>query len=140
VKPASILISQSARRSCPRSRSPKYLQSDHPIDRAVGIGAPDYMAPEWTGTADARADIYPVWSSTRWSPAGCPSRPTPAAVLIKHLPICFARKNLVDLPEVVEQVLFKALKDQNRFQTMKICSTLENWNARGTVVGSSLLF
>jgi serine/threonine protein kinase len=114
----------------------------------VGIGTPDYMAPEqWTGTADARTDIYSLGVVFYQMVTGrLPfSADTPAAVLIKHLrdPLPRPRTFVHDLPEVVEQVLFKALakEPENRFQTMKeFASTLEKLERSDeTVIGSSAL-
>jgi hypothetical protein len=136
VKPANILISQSGAPILSDFGIAKILVqsgSTQLTGAGVGIGTPDYMAPEqWTGTADARTDIYSLGVVFYQMVTGrLPfSADTPAAVLIKHLrdPLPRPRTFVHDLPEVVEQVLFKALakEPENRFQTMgEFASTLE---------------
>jgi serine/threonine protein kinase len=151
VKPANILISQSGAPILSDFGIAKILVqsgSTQLTGAGVGIGTPDYMAPEqWTGTADARTDIYSLGVVFYQMVTGrLPfSADTPAAVLIKHLrdPLPRPRTFVHDLPEVVEQVLFKALakEPENRFQTMKeFASTLEKLErSEGTVIGSSAL-
>jgi serine/threonine protein kinase len=151
VKPANILISQSGAPILSDFGIAKILVqsgSTQLTGAGVGIGTPDYMAPEqWTGTADARTDIYSLGVVFYQMVTGrLPfSADTPAAVLIKHLrdPLPRPRTFVHDLPEVVEQVLFKALakEPENRFQTMKeFASTLEKLERSDeTVIGSSAL-
>ena len=151
VKPANILISQSGAPILSDFGIAKILVqsgSTQLTGAGVGIGTPDYMAPEqWTGTADARTDIYSLGVVFYQMVTGrLPfSADTPAAVLIKHLrdPLPRPRTFVHDLPEVVEQVLFKALakEPENRFQTMKeFASTLEKLERTDeTVIGSSAL-
>jgi serine/threonine protein kinase len=151
VKPANILISQSGAPILSDFGIAKILVqsgSTQLTGAGVGIGTPDYMAPEqWTGTADARTDIYSLGVVFYQMVTGrLPfSADTPAAVLIKHLrdPLPRPRAFVHDLPEVVEQILFKALakEPENRFQTMKeFASTLEKLERSDeTVIGSSAL-
>jgi hypothetical protein len=151
VKPANILISQSGAPILSDFGIAKILVqsgSTQLTGAGVGIGTPDYMAPEqWTGTADARTDIYSLGVVFYQMVTGrLPfSADTPAAVLIKHLrdPLPRPRTFVHDLPEAVEQVLFKALakEPENRFQTMKeFASTLEKLERTDeTVIGSSSL-
>jgi hypothetical protein len=91
----------------------------------VGIGTPDYMAPEqWVGKADARTDIYSLGVVFFQMVTGrLPFiADTPAAVLLKHVQDPLPRPSgfVPGLPEAVEQVIYKALAKEpdQRFQTM----------------------
>jgi len=93
----------------------------------VGMGTPDYMAPEQgMGKAvDHRADVYALGVVFFELVTG--QRPfhadTPLAILLRHIndPLPRPRQINPDLPEVVEQVIFKALaKDpENRYESME---------------------
>lgn len=151
VKPANVLISQSGAPILSDFGIAKILAqsgSTQLTAAGVGIGTPDYMAPEqWTGAADPRTDIYSLGVVFYQMVTGrLPfSADTPAAVLIKHLRDPLPRpKSFVDsLPDVVEQILFKALakEPENRFQTMgEFASTLERLERSDqTMVGSHTL-
>jgi serine/threonine protein kinase len=151
VKPANILISQSGAPILSDFGIAKILSqsgSTQLTGAGVGIGTPDYMAPEqWTGTADPRTDIYSLGVVLYQMVTGrLPfSADTPAAVLIKHLrdPLPRPRTFVDNLPEVVEQVLFKALakEPENRFQTMgEFAATLERLERSDeTVMGKSAI-
>lgn len=128
VKPANILLTETGVPLLSDFGIAKILsaqESTQLTGTGVGIGTPDYMAPEqWLGNADPRTDIYSLGivffeMVTGYRPF---SADTPAAVLLKHLndPLPRPRSFVTDLPEEVEQVLFKALaKDmENRFQSM----------------------
>ena len=91
----------------------------------MGIGTPDYMAPEqWLGKVDARTDIYALGVVFYEMVTG--RRPytadTPAAVMLKHMqdPLPRPRSINPSLPDEVEQVIFKALAKQpeDRYQDM----------------------
>ena len=128
VKPANILISETNTPLLSDFGIAKIIESGESTQltaTGVGIGTPDYMAPEqWLGKADARTDIYALGIVFFQMVTGhLPySAETPAAVLIKHMqdPLPRPRSFVPDLPDAVEQVIFKALaKDaQNRFQDM----------------------
>jgi len=151
VKPANILISQSGAPILSDFGIAKILVqsgSTQLTGAGVGIGTPDYMAPEqWTGTADARTDIYSLGVVLYQMVTGrLPfSADTPAAVLIKHLrdPLPRPKTFVHDIPDVVEQILFKALakEPENRFQTMgEFASTLERLERSDqTVIGTSAI-
>jgi serine/threonine protein kinase len=151
VKPANILISQSGAPILSDFGIAKILVqsgSTQLTGAGVGIGTPDYMAPEqWTGTADARTDIYSLGVVLYQMVTGrLPfSADTPAAVLIKHLrdPLPRPKTFVHDIPDVVEQILFKALakEPENRFQTMgEFASTLERLERSDkTVIGASAI-
>ena len=85
----------------------------------VGIGTPDYMAPEQgmgASTIDARADIYSLGIVLYEMIAG--RKPyiadTPMAVVLKQLndPLPRPTDFVPDIPEGVEKILFKALAKQ----------------------------
>ena len=80
----------------------------------VGIGTPDYMAPEqWTGEATALSDMYSLGVVLYEMITG--RRPyvadTPAAILIKQAnePLPLPKSYIPDLPSDVEAVLLKTL-------------------------------
>ncbi len=129
VKPANILITESNSPLLSDFGIAKILESKDSTQltaTGVGIGTPDYMAPEqWMGKADPRTDIYSLGIIFFQMVTGrLPfSADTPAAVLIKHMqdPLPRPGSLVPDLPEAVEQVIFKALskEPENRFQDMK---------------------
>jgi formylglycine-generating enzyme required for sulfatase activity len=91
----------------------------------MGIGTPEYMAPEqWLGKPVPQTDIYALGVVFYELVTG--RRPytadTPAAVMSKQLtdPLPRPRQYNPDLPEMVEQVLFKALakNPQDRYTSM----------------------
>ena len=93
----------------------------------VGIGTPEYMAPEQgTGASaiDARADIYSLGIVLYEMVVG--RKPyiaeTPMAVVLKQItdPLPRPRDFVPDLPESVEHIIFKALAKQpeDRYEDM----------------------
>jgi serine/threonine protein kinase len=128
VKPANILISESKTPLLSDFGIAKILESGESTQltaTGVGIGTPDYMAPEqWMGKVDARTDIYSLGVVFFQMLTGrLPFiAETPAAVLIKHMqdPLPRAKSFVPDLPEAVEGVLYKALakEPESRFQDM----------------------
>ena len=128
VKPANILISQSGAPLLSDFGIAKILASNESTQltaTGVGIGTPDYMAPEqWAGEADPRTDIYSLGVIFYEMVTG--RRPftadTPAAVLVKHLRDPLPRPKSINpsLPDSVELVLFMALDKEpgNRFESM----------------------
>lgn len=128
VKPANILMSHSGAPLLSDFGIAKIIAgsgSTQLTAAGVGIGTPDYMAPEqWMGAADPGTDIYSLGVVFYEMVTG--HRPytadTPAAVMIKHLRDPLPRPNTFvhNLPDVVEQVLFKALakEPKSRYQSM----------------------
>ncbi len=128
VKPANILISESNAPLLSDFGIAKIIESRESTQltaTGVGIGTPDYMAPEqWMGKADPRTDIYSLGVVFFQMVTGrLPfTADTPAAVLLKHVQDPLPRPGglVPGLPEAVEQVIYKALAKQpeQRFQTM----------------------
>jgi serine/threonine protein kinase len=136
VKPANILISQSGAPVLSDFGVAKILEKMETTQltgTGVGIGTPDYMAPEqWLGQADKRTDIYALGVVFFQMVTGkLPySADTPAAVLLKHMndPLPQPKTYVPDLPDAVDSVIYKALaKDPTeRFQDMgAFASSLE---------------
>lgn len=121
IKPANILITQSGQPMLTDFGIAKILEAGESTGltaSGVGIGTPEYMAPEqgMGGAVDARADIYALGVVFYELITG--RRPfsadTPMAVLVKHItePLPRARLLVPELPEEVESVIFKALAKQ----------------------------
>ncbi len=136
VKPANILISQSGAPLLSDFGIAKIIAGSGATQltaTGVGIGTPDYMAPEqWLGVADPGTDIYSLGVVFYEMVTG--HRPytadTPAAVMIKHLrdPLPRPSSFVHNLPDEVEQILFKALakEPKDRYQSMgNFASALE---------------
>jgi serine/threonine protein kinase len=131
VKPANILITQSSEPMLSDFGIAKILVSDEETHDSltgtgVGIGTPEYMAPE-QGTghgADRRSDIYALGVVFYELVTG--RKPfiadTPMAVVIKQVtePLPRPRQFVPGLSEVVEQVIFKALakNQEDRYPSM----------------------
>ncbi len=128
VTPANILISESNSPLLSDFGIAKILEGGESTQltaTGVGIGTPDYMAPEqWMGKADACTDIYSLGIVFYQMVTGrLPfTAETPAAVLIKHMqdPLPRPSSFVADLPDSVEAALYKALaKDPaSRFPNM----------------------
>jgi tRNA A-37 threonylcarbamoyl transferase component Bud32 len=143
VKPANILISRSGAPILSDFGIAKMIESGESTQltaTGVGIGTPDYMAPEqWLGKADPHTDMYSLGIVFFQMVTGhLPfTAETPAAVLIKHLqdPLPRPRLFVPSLPDSVEQVLFKALAKapENRFPDMGVFADLLEKLARDEV-------
>ena len=130
VKPSNILITESGQPMLTDFGIAKLLEpgdSKTLTGTGVGIGTPEYMAPEQSmgHAVDGRADIYSLGIVFYELITG--RKPyvadTPMAVVFKHLTDPLPRPNLYvkDLPEAVEKVLFKALakSPEDRYADME---------------------
>lgn len=97
----------------------------------VGIGTPDYMAPEQgIGKADERSDIYALGVVFYQMVTGrLPFKAdTPMAVMLKKStdPLPSPKQFIPDLPPAVENVLIKSLArdPKNRFKDMREFATV----------------
>jgi serine/threonine protein kinase len=131
VKPSNILITQSGEPMLTDFGIAKILDlgPGHTLtSTGVGIGTPEYMAPEqgMGQEVDARADVYALGVVFYEMVTG--RRPyvadTPVAVMFKHImdPLPSPSQYAPGLPEVVEQVLIRSLAKQpaDRYQTMEL--------------------
>lgn len=130
VKPSNILIDVNNKPKLTDFGIAKILESDEGSTLAtttgVGIGTPEYMAPEqgMGRPVDSRADIYSLGIVLYEMLTGRkPFRAdTPLAVVIKHLNDPLPRPSQFnrDIPESVEKLLFKSLakKTEDRYQSM----------------------
>ena len=129
VKPANILITKAGDVMLSDFGIAKILdveETSHLTGTGVGIGTPDYMAPEqgMGVQVDYRADIYSLGVVFYELLTG--RKPyvadTPMAVLLKHInePLPRPRTYIPNLPDAVEQVIFKAMakKPEDRYQSM----------------------
>lgn len=129
VKPSNILLTDAGQPMLTDFGVAKVLESDEGntlTGTGIGLGTPEYMAPEqWQGQFSAQSDIYALGVVLYEMVTGV--RPytadTPAAVLIKQItgPLRRPRDIISDLPEKVEQALYKALaiKPEDRFEDMR---------------------
>jgi serine/threonine protein kinase len=144
VKPANILIAGTGDPLLSDFGVAKMLDSEETREltgTGVGIGTPDYMAPEQgMGQADERADIYALGTVFYEMVTGrIPFRAdTPMATLIKKReePLPRPKQFVRDLPDSVENVLIKVLarNPANRYRTMpEFVNALEKL-ARGETI------
>lgn len=132
VKPANILINENEGPVLTDFGIAKLLEDTHGhtlTGSGVGIGTPEYMAPEQgvgASTIDARVDIYSLGIVLYEMVTG--RKPyiadTPMAVVLKQMtdPLPHPTNFVSDLPEDVERVLFKALAEQpeDRYTDMSV--------------------
>ena len=118
VKPSNILFSQNGEAMLTDFGVAKLLELDETLDltgTGVGIGTPEYMAPEQASNqdVDARADIYSLGVIFYELVTG--RKPfeadTPLAVAVKHVNDPLPKPSLFvpNLPREVESILIKAL-------------------------------
>jgi D-xylose transport system substrate-binding protein len=128
VKPSNILMTQRDQPMLTDFGIAKILESEETTGltgTGTGLGTPEYMAPEqWTGQAGPLADLYSLGVVMYELVTGRKpyTADTPAAVMLKQAndPLPQPRQYVPDLPESVENVLFKALakKTEDRYQSM----------------------
>ena len=143
VKPANILLTEDGQPKLSDFGVAKILEMKDTtqLTRAgVGVGKPEYMAPEqWTGTPIPQTDVYALGVVFYELVTG--RKPyeadTPAAVLLKQTiePLPRPRDFAPHLPELVENILYKALAKQpeDRYPGMgQFASALEALSSPGT--------
>jgi eukaryotic-like serine/threonine-protein kinase len=129
IKPSNILLTDKGQPLLTDFGIAKILELDDGqtlTGTGVGIGTPEYMAPEQGigKDVDARADIYAVGIVLYELLTGRKpyTADTPMAVVIKHIndPLPRPGKFVSDLPQSVEKLLIKLLakKPQDRFSNM----------------------
>jgi serine/threonine protein kinase len=130
IKPANILITASGNPMLSDFGIAKVLEADPTstslTGEGVGIGTPEYMSPEQGQglKVDNRSDIYSLGVVFYELITG--KKPfkadTPMAVMLKHVtePLPRPKDHVPELPESVEQVVFKALAKEagNRYRDM----------------------
>jgi serine/threonine protein kinase len=128
VKPSNILLSELGVPKLSDFGIARLLESGETTltTPGVGIGTPEYMAPEQslTGKVDARADIYSLGVVFYEMLTGQkPYRAeTPMAVMLKHLhdPLPRPSSIVTGIPEEVERIVFRSMAKQpeDRYQSM----------------------
>ena len=128
VKPSNILITLSGEPMLSDFGIARVLESEGSTSitgTGVGIGTPEYMAPEqWVGDTSPQSDLYSLGVVLYEMVTG--RKPymaeTPAAVLLKQAndPLPRPRRFVPDLPDKVERLILKALakRPQDRQQSM----------------------
>lgn len=145
IKPSNILLTQRSQPMLSDFGIAKILESEGTAaltDTGVGIGTPEYMAPEqWIGQAGPLSDLYSLGVVLYELVTGRKpyTADTPAAIMLKQIndPLPRPRQFAPDLPEELEKVLFKALakKPEDRYQSMtEFANALER-----LVIGQSSL-
>ena len=117
VKPANILITATGQPMLLDFGVAKMLegqQGDTLTGTGVGVGTPEYMAPEqWENQISVQTDIYALGVVFYELVTGRKpyTADTPAAILRKQLiePLPRPAQFVPDLPETVEKVIYKAL-------------------------------
>jgi serine/threonine protein kinase len=128
VKPANILITESGTPMLSDFGIAKILEEQDISLTSTGlsVGTPQYMAPEqWRNDICPQTDIYALGTILYELITG--QRPydaeTPAAIAVKQAtePLIRPRNFILDLPEEVEKIIFKALayKPENRYFDMR---------------------
>ena len=147
VKPTNILISESGQPMLTDFGIAKLLdvgQSAGLTASGVGIGTPEYMAPEqgMGGAIDYRADQYALGVVFYELLTG--RRPyiadTPMGVMVKHItePLTQPRQFVPNLPPEVEAVIFKCMakKPDDRFNDLDLFAGALEAIASGNLSGA----
>jgi len=149
LKPSNFLLTDSGEPMLSDFGIAKILESDMSgglTGSGVGIGTPEYMAPEqaYGKPVDCRADIYALGVVFFELVTGQkPYRAdTPMAVILKHIsdPLPNPRQINPTLPDVVEQVIYKALakNPEERYDTMAAFANALERLAEGKSVPAEL--
>jgi serine/threonine protein kinase len=117
VKPSNILITLSGEPMLSDFGIARVLESEGSTSitgTGVGIGTPEYMAPEqWVGDTSPQSDLYSLGVVLYEMVTGRKpyTAETPAAVLLKQAndPLPRPRRFVPDLPDKVEKLIFKML-------------------------------
>jgi serine/threonine protein kinase len=130
IKPSNILLTETGQPLLSDFGIAKIIDDEDNqalTSTATALGTAEYMAPEQvtSKTTDFRADIYAVGIVLFEMITG--QRPfeadTPLAVLFKHAsdPLPRPKQFVKDLPDFVENILFKALakRPDDRYQSMR---------------------
>jgi serine/threonine protein kinase len=146
VKPANILISNGKDPLLSDFGIAKLIEGNESTTSltgtGVGIGTPDYMAPEQSdGLVDERSDIYALGAVFYQMVTGrLPYQAdTPLAVMFKKItePLPRPTQYIQDLPSFVENVLIKAMatNPENRYRNMgEFADALERLNSKADTV------
>jgi serine/threonine protein kinase len=145
VKPGNILFTESGTPMLTDFGITKILEDEDGqtlTGTGIGVGTPEYMAPEQAQgrEVDGRADVYALGVVFYELVTGRKpyTADTPMAVIIKQAtdPLPRPRQYVPDLPDRVEQVLFKALakKPEDRYQSMAEFAAALGGLAVGTAV------
>ncbi len=130
VKPSNVLVTLSGEPMLADFGIAKILDIEEGqtlTATGVGVGTPEYMAPEQaleSKRVDGRADVYSLGVVLYELVTGHKpyTADTPMAVVLKHLndPLPRPRGYVADLPEAVEKVLYKALakRAEDRYANM----------------------
>jgi serine/threonine protein kinase len=129
VKPSNILITLSGEAMLSDFGIAKILESEKSTGltgTGVGIGTPEYMAPEqWVGNTGSQTDIYSLGVVLYEMVTGRKpyTADTPTAILLKQAkdPLPRPRQFIPELPASVEKIILKALakNPENRYQNME---------------------
>jgi len=143
VKPSNILITLSGEPMLSDFGIAKLLESEGSTaltGTGVGIGTPEYMAPEqWVGKTSPQSDLYSLGVVLYEMVTGRKpyTADTPAAILLKQAnePLPRPRQSVPDLPERVEKVILKTLakKPEGRYQSLEEFSSALETSLRGQV-------
>ena len=150
IKPSNILITQSGEPMLSDFGIAKILEGEESTaltGTGVGIGTPEYMAPEqWVGETSPRSDLYSLGVVLYEMVTGRKpyTADTPAAILLKqaNYPLPRPRQFVVDLPDRVEKVILKVLakRPEDRYSSMEeFGAALENLLSGHAKIKSSVL-
>jgi tRNA A-37 threonylcarbamoyl transferase component Bud32 len=147
IKPANILLTEKGQPMLTDFGIAKILETNETANltgTGVGIGTPDYMAPEqWMGTSTPQSDIYSLGVVFYEMVTG--RKPyvadTPVAILLKQTNDQLPRPTqfVPNLPDAVEKILIKALAKnlQDRYQNIsEFLAALDKLNYQNDKVSS----